>query len=118
VTTEIDVGFLAGDQEKLRTRLGAAGPVVGLQFAQAGLAGIGRMAVAMKIHDHRRVHSHSLKHRLERWDPAGAMFDRLYRVRVVPMRREPYIAVQGGEAVGMRVAEDAGECCRRVSTIK
>ena len=54
------VGLLAGDQQEILVALGAARFVESVEFVEAQIGQIARMAVAVEVHYHRGVDAHLL----------------------------------------------------------
>ena len=69
VAAEVHVRFLRRNQQKVRVRLRLQRPEVRVELVEPHVGEIGGMAVAMEVHDHRRVDAHRFQDRLERRRP-------------------------------------------------
>ena len=99
------VRLFCGNQQKLGIGLRLERLEVRVELVEAQVREIGRMSVAMKVHDHRRVDAHGFQHRLERRRPLGAVRHRLHGVGEVPMRAQRLVSGERGESIAVGVAK-------------
>jgi hypothetical protein len=80
-----------------------------VQFFETDAGEIGRMAVAVEVHDDGGVDAHRLQHRLERRRPLESVGHRLDGVGKMPVRADRLVSIERAEAIAVRVAEHVRE---------
>ena len=106
MSAKVHVRLFGRDQQKPWIGLRAAGAEVGFEFLETQRSEIAGVAVAVKIHDHGRIHAHVFEDWLERRRPVKALFKRLPGIGEVPVRRGHLESVEGREAVAVRISLD------------
>jgi hypothetical protein len=109
MSAEMHVGFLGGNQQEVRIRLGPQRLEIRVQFVEPQIGEIVRMAIAVKVHDHRGVDAHRLQDRLEGRRPRESIRQRLLGVRQMPVRAERLVARERGKAIRVGEAKHVSE---------
>ena len=99
------VRFFCGNQQELRIGLRFERLEVRVELVEAEVSEIGRMPVAVEVHDHRRIDAHGLQHRLERRRPLGPVGHGLHGVGEMPMRAQRLVSGERGESIAIGVAK-------------
>ena len=97
------IRFFAGYQKKILIRLCPASLVIFVQFAGPQFSHIGRVTVAVEIHNHGRVHADRLQSRFERRLPSRPVGNRLHGEGEVPVGRKGDVTIQVRETVVVRI---------------
>ena len=97
MAAEMHVGFLRGNQQKIRIGLGLERLEVGVQLVEAEIGEVGGMSVAVEVHDDRGVDAHGLQNRLEGRRPLGTVRHRLHGVGEMPVRAQRLVSGERGK---------------------
>lgn len=106
---EMHIRFLGRNEQELRIRLRLQRAEVGMQLLEPYIREIPGMPVAVEVHDHRRVHTHRLQHRLERRRPPEPVRHGLDGVRKMPVRAQCLVSLERSKAIRVRVTEHVRE---------